>query len=114
MDDPHVVARLVRERIPLTVCPLSNVKLRVFGTMADHNLREMLDTGVVATVNSDDPAYFGGYINDNLTAAIEALGLTEGHVRQLALNSFEGSFLSANEKARCVAEVTEFFRAANA
>ncbi len=113
MDDPRVVARLVRERMPLTVCPLSNVKLRVFSSMADHNLREMLDSGVVATVNSDDPAYFGGYINDNFTAAIEALGLTEDHVRQLAVNSFEGSFLTADEKTRHVAEVDEFFRDVN-
>jgi len=113
MDDPRVVARLVRERMPLTVCPLSNVKLRVFSNMADHNLREMLDSGVLATVNSDDPAYFGGFINDNFTAAIEALGLTEDHVRQLAVNSFEGSFLTTNEKAHHIAEVDEFFRTAS-
>lgn len=113
MDDPRLVARLVRERIPLTVCPLSNVKLRVFDKMAGHNLRDMLEAGVVATVNSDDPAYFGGHINDNFAAAIEALGLTDDHLRQLAVNSFEGSFLTADDKARRIAEVDEYFRTAS-
>lgn len=110
MDDPDVVARLVRDRIPLTVCPLSNVKLRVFDTMASHNLREMLEAGVVATVNSDDPAYFGGYINDNFAAAIEALRLTPSHIRQLAINSFEASFLTPAEKTARIGEVEAHFR----
>jgi adenosine deaminase len=94
LEDPTVVEELVARRIPLTVCPLSNVKLRVFKSIKDHNLRELLRRGIVATINSDDPAYFGGYIVDNFLA----LDLTEDEVRQLARNSFEASFLSAEEK----------------
>jgi adenosine deaminase len=109
LDDPEVVARLVRDRTPLTVCPLSNVKLRVFSAMSEHNLREMLDAGLVATVNSDDPAYFGGYVVDNYIDAIEALSLTRGELETLALNSFEASFLSPAEKAARRDEVLRFF-----
>jgi len=96
LEDPTVIEELVARRIPLTVCPLSNVKLRVFKSIKDHNLRELLRRGIVATINSDDPAYFGGYIVDNFLA----LDLTEDEVRQLARNSFEASFLSAEEKRR--------------
>lgn len=111
LDDPGLVARLVRERIPLTVCPLSNVKLRVFSAMEDHNLREMLDAGLVATVNSDDPAYFGGYVADNYIATIGALGLTADELETLALNSFEASFLSPAEKHARRGDVEAFFAA---
>ncbi|NCS62470.1 MAG: adenosine deaminase, partial [Rhodoferax sp.] len=79
LKDAALVARLVQDRIPLTVCPLSNLKLRVFPSLADHNLGQMLNAGLVATVNSDDPAYFGGYINDNFTQTFAALGLTAQH-----------------------------------
>jgi adenine deaminase len=89
LEDPRLVDRLVTEQIPLTVCPLSNIKLRVFDTMRDHNLKAMLDRGLKVTVNSDDPAYFGGYIEDNYVAAAEALGLTEEELAQIAKNSFE-------------------------
>jgi adenosine deaminase len=92
MEDPLLVERLVRERIPLTVCPLSNVRLRVFERLADHNLVAMLQRGLAITVNSDDPAYFGGYINENYLAAAEALRLTEVELQQIARNSFEASF----------------------
>jgi adenosine deaminase len=92
LKDRALVERLVTQRVPLTVCPLSNVKLCVFETLAQHNLRELLDHGIVATVNSDDPAYFGGYINQNYTETFDALGLDAGHARTLALNSFEASF----------------------
>jgi len=101
VEDPALVARLARERVPLTVCPLSNVKLRVFNTMAEHNLPALLDAGLCATVNSDDPAYFGGYLNTNFVetfAALPALGAS--HALTLARNSFEASFASAAEKAR--------------
>jgi adenine deaminase len=98
LEDPRLVDELVARRIPLTVCPLSNVKLRVFKTMKDHNLRALLQRGIVATINSDDPAYFGGYVVDNYLAVAEALGLTEDDIRQLARNSFEASFLSEEEK----------------
>ncbi|MDQ6802015.1 MAG: adenosine deaminase [Acidobacteriota bacterium] len=99
LEDPQLVDELVARRIPLTVCPLSNVKLRVFKTMKDHNLRALLQRGIVATINSDDPAYFGGYVVDNYLAVAAALGLTESDIRQLARNSFEASFLSTDEKA---------------
>ena len=93
LKDPALMARLAKERIPLTVCPLSNLKLRVFPTLAGHNLGRLLEAGIVATVNSDDPAYFGGYINQNFTQTFAALGLTAQHAYQMAHNSFEASFI---------------------
>ncbi|MEO8218342.1 MAG: adenosine deaminase [Acidobacteriota bacterium] len=92
MEDPRLVDRLVAEQIPLTVCPLSNVKLGVFANVGEHNLRRMLERGLKVTINSDDPAYFGGYLNENYIAAAERLGLTEGELRQIAENSFDASF----------------------
>jgi adenosine deaminase len=109
VEDPELVARLVREQIALTVCPLSNIKLRVFDTMDRHNLRALLDAGLVATVNSDDPAYFGGYINANFLAAFEALPLDVSHARQLARNSFSASFLAPEVKRGYLDEVERFF-----
>jgi len=101
LENPALVQRLARGRVPLTVCPLSNVKLRVFPTLADHNLPALLQAGLVATVNSDDPAYFGGYVNDNFVQLFEALPqLTARHAWQLAANSFEASFASEADKAR--------------
>jgi adenine deaminase len=98
--DPALMQRLARDRIPLTVCPLSNLKLRVFPQLADHNLRELLDAGLVATVNSDDPAYFGGYINENFLQTFAATGLTAQHAYRLARNSFEASFIDPSQKQR--------------
>ena len=92
LEDPELVERLVRERIPLTVCPLSNIKLRVFDRMEDHPLKTMLAKGLNVTINSDDPAYFGGYVNENYLAVAEALSLTREELEQLARNSFEASF----------------------
>jgi adenosine deaminase len=112
LDDPLLVARLVRERMALTVCPLSNIKLRVFGDMAGHNLRELLDAGLAATVNSDDPAYFGGYINDNFVAAFDALPLTRAHALTLARNSFDAAFAGAAQKLAWRAEVDAYFAGA--
>jgi adenosine deaminase len=101
VESPPLVQRLVRERVPLTVCPLSNVKLRVFDTMARHNLGALLDAGLMATVNSDDPAYFGGYVNDNFAAAFEALPqLGARQAWQLARNSLDASFADEEHKAR--------------
>jgi adenosine deaminase len=101
LESSALVQRLARERMPLTVCPLSNVKLCVFKSMADHNLPALLDAGLVATVNSDDPAYFGGYVNDNLIAAFEALPrLGARHAWQLARNSFDASFADEALKTR--------------
>ena len=100
VDDPVLVARLAKERMPLTVCPLSNVKLCVFKTMAEHNLPALLDAGLCVTVNSDDPAYFGGYINQNFVETFAALPqLGASHALMLARNSFEASFAAAAEKA---------------
>ena len=105
MEDPALVARLREEQVPLTVCPLSNVALRCVDRMADHPLRRMLDAGLLVTVNSDDPAYFGGYLHDNVTAVSRALGLTAGQRRTLAENSFRASFLPEAEKERHLATV---------
>lgn len=109
LRDPALVARLASERIPLTVCPLSNLKLRVFPTLAHHNLGRMLDAGLVATVNSDDPAYFGGYINENFTQTFAALGLNAQHAYQLAYNSFAASFIDASAKRAFQDRLAEFF-----
>lgn len=105
LEDEELVARLVRERIPLTVCPFSNVRLRCVDTLADHPLRRMLDAGLVATVNSDDPAYFGGYADQNFTETAAALGLTDDQQYTLARNSFEASFLDEPTRARYLAEL---------
>ncbi|MFD6857487.1 adenosine deaminase [Rhodococcus sp. NPDC060086] len=93
LEDPELVTRLVDEQIPLTVCPLSNVRLRVVDTLADHPLRRMLEAGLSVTVNSDDPAYFGGYVDDAFTALREQLGLTDEERKVLADNSMRAAFL---------------------
>jgi adenosine deaminase len=100
MEDPELVARLVRERVPLTLCPLSNVRLRTVDVLADHPLPAMLDAGLLCTVNSDDPAYFGGYAGDNFEAVGTTLGLSEDRLRELARNSFVASFLEHDEERR--------------
>ena len=104
-EDDGLVERLVAEQVPLTVCPFSNVKLRVFPDLRQHNFRELLERGVLVTINSDDPAYFGGYIADNYRAAQRALSLTEDDIRTIARNSFEASFLTAEEKERYISEL---------
>ena len=106
LDDPDLVAELVRRRIPLTVCPLSNLKLCVVDDMAAHPLKRMLELGLVVTVNSDDPAYFGGYVNDNYVAVAEALGLDEADIAKLARNSIEASLIDEADKARLLGELT--------
>jgi adenosine deaminase len=105
LEDPALMARLRDEQVPLTVCPLSNVALRNVARMDAHPLRRMLDAGLAATVNSDDPAYFGGYLHDNVTAVTRALGLTAEHRRRLAENSFRASFLPDAVKQRHLAAV---------
>jgi len=109
MQDLALVARLVQDKVPLTVCPLSNLKLRVFPTLAQHNLGQMLDAGLVATINSDDPAYFGGYINQNFSETFEALGLGAQQAYQLAFNSFEATFMEPSAKRICTERLAEFF-----
>ena len=98
IHDAALMKRLAHERIPLTVCPLSNQKLCVFPNLADHNLGEMLDQGLCVMLNSDDPAYFGGYLNDNFLQTFAALPLTAAHAYQLACNSFEASFVPEAQK----------------
>ena len=110
VESPPLVERLAHERVPLTVCPLSNVKLRVFPDLALHTLPALLDAGLVATLNSDDPAYFGGYLNQNYLetfAALPALDARDAY--QLARNGFEASFATAADKARWIGELDAFF-----
>jgi adenosine deaminase len=104
-EDPALVAELVARRMPLTVCPISNVKLRVFPSLEKHNLRRLLASGLCVTINSDDPAYFGGYISENFLAVQHALGLTREEIRRLARNSFEASFVTADERRRFIDEL---------
>lgn len=107
LEDPALVERLARNQIPLTVCPLSNVKLRVFDTLERHNLGRMLEAGLCVTVNSDDPAYFGGYVGENFRRLQRALALGGEDLGRLARNSFTASFLSAEEKRRHLAAVDQ-------
>jgi adenosine deaminase len=93
MDDPALVERLAAAQTPLTVCPLSNVKLRAVDTMASHPIKAMLEAGLMVTVNSDDPPYFGGYVNENFRAIQLALGFSDEELAQMARNSFAASFL---------------------
>ncbi len=112
VEDPALVARLAAERMPLTVCPLSNLKLCVVPTLTDHNLAALLAAGLCVTVNSDDPAYFGGYVNQNFLAVFEALPqLTVRDAHTLARNSFEASFASAADKRRWGAALDLVFAA---
>jgi len=107
-EDPKLVVELAKAQVPLTVCPLSNVKLKVFPTMEKHNLKAMLNLGLCVTVNSDDPAYFGGYIADNYRAVASALLLNHQDVYQLAQNSFKASFLSDEAQENLLQELTDF------
>ncbi|MEO5607198.1 MAG: adenosine deaminase [Polaromonas sp.] len=109
LQDAALMRRLAQDRIPLTVCPLSNLKLCVFPDLASHNLSQLLDAGLVATVNSDDPAYFGGYLNDNFTQTFAATGLDAQHAYTLARNSFEASFIDDAAKRRHIDRLNESF-----
>ncbi len=109
VQDASLMARLAHDRIPLTVCPLSNLKLRVVPTLAEHRLGQLLEAGIVATVNSDDPAYFGGYVNQNFTQTFAALGLTAQHAWQLARNSFEASFIDEAQKRQYLDQLQACF-----
>jgi adenosine deaminase len=105
LDDPQLVERLRRQRVPLTVCPLSNVRLRVVPDLGHHPLKRMLDAGLVATANSDDPAYFGGYVGENFAHSAEALYLTDDDLVTLARNSFEASFIDDVAKRQFFHEI---------
>jgi adenosine deaminase len=107
--DAKLVERLAKEQIPLTVCPLSNVKLRVFESMEDHNLKRLLDLGLCVTVNSDDPAYFGGHMTENYLAAQQALDLDVEDIHCLAQNAIQASFISQQEKQGLLDELGDYF-----
>lgn len=109
LEDRGLVARLVRDRVPLTVCPFSNVRLRVFDRLEDHTLPTLLAAGLKASVNSDDPAYFGGYVGDNLRGVLTSLSLSAADAYRLVRNSLESSFLEPSEIARHVDRLDEVF-----
>jgi adenine deaminase len=109
LEDAALTERLARDKVPLTVCPLSNIKLRVFDRTVDHNLLKLLDAGLTVTVNSDDPAYFGGYLNENFVQMFEALPLTRDHAYRLARNSFAASFLDDATRRKYLDEVDACF-----
>ena len=110
-EDTALVARLAERGIPLTVCPISNVKLRVFRDLASHNLKRLLEAGVRVTINSDDPSYFLGYMNENYLATVEALSLTRAQVHKLARNGFDAAFLDTGTRERYLAMVDRHFGA---
>ena len=112
IHDPALMQRLAQSRMPLTVCPLSNLKLCVFGRLEDHNLKHMLDAGLCVTINSDDPAYFGGYLNENYLQTFAALGLNAQHAKTLAANSLQASFANDADKARWLRELDACFASA--
>ena len=107
LKDKKLVQKLREEQIPLTVCPLSNVKLCVFEKLENHNLKKLLDKGLMVTVNSDDPAYFGGYINKNLIECQKVLNLSAEDVKKLAVNSFKSSFLDIDEKKKWIDQIND-------
>jgi adenine deaminase len=109
VEDPGLVRRLREEQVPLTVCPLSNVRLRVVDSMVEHPLKRMLGEGLCVTVNSDDPAYFGGYVADNYSAVRDGLGFSRQEFRVVTENSFKASFLSEDEKKRLLEELGAYF-----
>jgi adenosine deaminase len=110
VEDESLLARLAAERIPLTVCPLSNVRLRVFDDMLQHTLPQLLEAGLCVTVNSDDPAYFGGYVAENLLAVQVAFGLSRGELADLSRNAFEASFIDDATRSRLLAELEAYVR----
>lgn len=102
LEDKLLVKELIKRKIPLTICPLSNIKLGVFKSMKEHNLKKLLDEGLIITINSDDPAYFGGYVNQNYLETYKALNLTREDIYKLAKNSFEASFLEQKQKNKMI------------
>jgi len=108
LEDEKLVQRLRDDQIPLTVCPLSNVKLYIFEKLKDHNLKKLLNKGLIITVNSDDPAYFGGYLNTNFIECQTALNLTKEDIKRLVINSFRSSFLNEDEKKKWIVQINNF------
>ncbi|WP_321954703.1 adenosine deaminase [Paraburkholderia bannensis] len=114
IEDAALVTRLADSRVALTVCPLSNTKLCVFDDMTQHTLKQLLDQGVAVTINSDDPAYFGGYVNENYSAIIEALKLDDKEVYTVLRNGFEASFVTPEERAALIAKLDQYWSSAAA
>ena len=110
VDDPKLIDFLVKSQIPLTVCPLSNIKLCVFDEMSQHNIKQLLDLGVRVTINSDDPAYFGGYMNENFLATQAGLKLSKEDLYRISRNTIEASFISSERAAELKTELDEYFR----
>ncbi len=110
LDDEELVQILADRKIPLTVCPLSNLKLKVINDLKDHPLRKMLEKGLLASINSDDPAYFGGYVNENYLAISKALDLSKEEITQLAKNSFVSSFLEEEAKQKMINKVEKYYQ----
>jgi adenosine deaminase len=110
LDDDNLAEELIRRKIPLTVCPLSNLRLNVIDSMEKHPLRRMIERGLLVTINSDDPAYFGGYINENYLTVTKALNLTAADICRLAKNSFEASFLTENEKDKMLVRLHDYIK----
>ena len=113
LDDPDLLKRLAEEQIALTMCPLSNLRLCVIGKISDHPARTMLEAGLRVTINSDDPSYFGGYVNENYHAIHQGLNLSLDHIKTLARNSYLGSFMSAGEKQQALANFDAFAASAS-
>lgn len=108
MEDPQLMEYLVKNQVPLTVCPLSNIKLRVFSEMRDHNIKQMLAQGVCVTINSDDPAYFGGYMNANFLVAQRELGMTEQDLQQICRNAISAAFIDEDRKQALTSELEHY------
>jgi len=109
IDDPKLIDYLVENQIPLTVCPLSNIKLCVFDEMSNHNIKQLLDLGVCVTINSDDPAYFGGYMNENFYATQKGLNLSKKDLYLIGSNTIYASFLESNRKDELQSELDHYF-----
>ena len=113
LTDDVLVKKLIDENIPLTLCPLSNIALKVIQKMEDHPIARMLDKGILVTIHSDDPAYFGGYMNENYYETAKALDLNKGQLMQLAINAFRASWLNTDEKEKQISRVKEYFNSLN-
>lgn len=110
IDDPKLIEYLVEKQIPLTVCPLSNIKLSVFEDMTHHNIKQLLDLGVCVTINSDDPAYFGGYMNENIYATQVGLNLSKADLYKISRNAIQAAFLNGDRKQALIAELDAYYR----
>ena len=109
LDDDQLIKHIAEKQIPLTVCPLSNLELKVVNDLKDHPLMKLMDAGIMVTINSDDPAYFGGYINENYTCIASALNLSKKQITQLAKNSIKSSFLPDGDKEKIIMKIEEYY-----